>query len=105
MTLVCRACVLGGCKTHPGDTAGYRPKWNGEPCEAELVTLLVGEPDRYTPLYWAREHVGTERDAVRVTYGGTTFYLDNADGSGWSKVCSGGSPRTPHRNLWGSEVP
>ena len=46
--------------------------WNGEPCAARKVRVIVGE----------------------------TFYLDDEDGAGWDKVTVGrGSPRWPHSSL------
>jgi hypothetical protein len=78
--------------------------WNGEPCEARRVTVVVADDDRF-PNYWARDLVGTRRDAVEVTYHGHTFYLDNDDGEGWRKVTEGqGSWRWPHGSLAISEV-
>lgn len=72
--------------------------WNGESCEARKVRVIVGDSERVaTP--WFREFVGQEREAVEVRYGGQTFYLDNEDDRGWSKVLTGGSPRTGHRSL------
>lgn len=82
---------------------GPVPRWNGERCEAVRVRLVVGESE--APQYWARHLVGQERAAVRVTYGGSVFYLDDEDGSGWAKVTEGGgSPRWPHRSLSGWEA-
>lgn len=73
--------------------------WNGESCRARRVVVIVGDTDRF-PLYWARGFVGQERDAVEVQQHGQTFYLDDVDGSGWSKVTTGfGGPRVPHRSL------
>jgi hypothetical protein len=50
--------------------------WNGEPCEARQVRVVVADRPK-TPRYWARPFVGQERAAVEVTYGGSTFYLDD----------------------------
>jgi hypothetical protein len=80
--------------------------WNGEPCDARQVVVVVADAPDF-PGYWAREHVGQERSAVEVNYGGRTFYLDNDDppGHGWAKVTLGkGSPRFAHRQLEVSEV-
>lgn len=99
--------------------------WNGEPCHARRVTLVVADAEN--PTYWARHYVGTRRDAVEVVYGDQTFYLDDDDyeasdeykeeirlrfgnmlepvfaekaGAGWWKVTYGrGSPRVGHRDL------
>ena len=89
------------------DTEPYRPEppnpdgpnWNGEPCEARRVRVVIADAPRF-PSYWARDLVGQEREAVEVVYNGQTFYIDNADGSGWVKVTEGmGSYRWPHRGL------
>lgn len=50
--------------------------WNGEPCEARRVRVVVADDTRFKA-YWARQFVGHERDAVEVTYHGATFYLDD----------------------------
>lgn len=75
-----------------------KTQWNGEPCAALRVTATVADSGIF-PQYWAREFVGTRRKAVRVEYGGNTFYLDDEDGSGWNKVTHGGSPNWGHRDL------
>lgn len=73
--------------------------WNGEPVPAVKTRVVVADAPHF-PGYWARPLVGEMRDAVRVTYAGRTFYLDNADGSGWRKVTDGrGSPRWGHGEL------
>jgi hypothetical protein len=78
--------------------------WNGERAQAARVRLRVADAPAF-PGYWAREHVGTIRRAVRVVYGGRRFYLDDEDGSGWRKVTTGhGSPGWPSRSLFGTEV-
>lgn len=78
--------------------------WNGEPCEALRVRVIVGDTGRY-PRYWARELVGQEREAVQVFYFDKPFYLDNEDGSGWRKVTEGhGSPAWSHLSLEAERV-
>lgn len=72
--------------------------WNGERCEAERVRVVVGDTGRFAN-YWARPFVGQVREAVRIRYGGATFYIDNADGEGWAKVTAGGGPGMPHSSL------
>jgi hypothetical protein len=73
-------------------------RWNGEPCTARRITAVVADNEAF-PMYWARHLVGTRRNIVEVTYGGSTFYLDDEDGSGWNKVTHGGSPHWPHSNI------
>lgn len=72
--------------------------WNGEPCVARRVLVRVGRSPVST--WWCAKLEGTEREAVEVRYGRETFYLDDADGSGWSKVTEGrGSPWCYHASL------
>lgn len=73
-------------------------RWNGEPTPAVCVRVRVGTVPAAT--WWCAGIEGTVREAVRVTYAGHTFYLDNEDGSGWAKVTrGGGGPAWPHRSL------
>jgi hypothetical protein len=98
--------------------------WNGEPCEAHRVTVVVADAPAF-PKYWARPFIGTERNAVRVTYNDDTFYLDDEGyeqtqeamkqlrrlglpaepqvgypGWGWDKVTKHfGGPQSPHASL------
>lgn len=99
------------------------PRWNGEPCEARKVVVVVADNPE-APNYWARPFVGQERNAVEVTYGGATFYLDDEGyestaqerellrrygfaapeqvgypGWGWAKVMAGGGPGQGHASL------
>lgn len=72
--------------------------WNGEPCEARKVRVIIGPSER--PTWWCANLAGAEREAVRVEYGGRTFYLDNQHGDGWRKVTEGmGSPSYGHYSL------
>ena len=73
-------------------------RWNGEPVLATQVRVIVADTQD-VPQYWARHLAGTVRAAVRVTYGGHSFYLDDEDGSGWHKVTHGGGPGWAHREL------
>lgn len=84
-------------------------QWNYRPCRARKVRVVVGDCDRF-PLYWARVEglVGQTVDAVEVSEadasGDQPFYLDDRDGSGWSKVTNGGGPDRPHRELQAAQV-
>jgi hypothetical protein len=73
-------------------------RWNGEHAPAFRGTAVVADSG-FFPQYWAREFVGQRRAVVMVRYGGSVFYLDDEDGSGWDKVTNGGGPRSPHRSL------
>lgn len=102
--------------------------WNGEPCEAWKVWLVVPEWAEGDPeLAWWRDLAGERRPAVEVVYNGETFYLDDGEhtaseeaqrrfrerfgdkrgmllgrvaGMGWAKVTDGrGSPAYAHANL------
>lgn len=100
-----------------------RPRWNGEPCEARRVRVIVADDGRF-PKYWARQFVGQERAAVEITYADQTFYIDDEGyeqsdaeretlakyglpvqgrvgfpGWGWAKVMNGGGPRDGHASL------
>lgn len=103
--------------------------WNGEPCPARLVQVLVTDPGAHQSP-WYRPFVGTWRDAVEVVYAGHTFYLDDEGyevgeeerallgrfgirpearkgepGWGWRKVTEGrGSPGWGHASLYAAEV-
>lgn len=83
-----------------------RTYWNGEPCHAVRVQLRVSAPPQgLHPQYWAAEHIGQVRPAVRVVYGDQTFYIDDEAGAGWAKVTTGhGSPAVGSRSLYGTEV-
>ena len=71
--------------------------WNGEPTPCERVVVKVGEAPHG---WWCAGLVGTERDAVVVRYGSRTFYLDDEDGAGWTKVTEAkGSPHYGHASL------
>lgn len=98
--------------------------WNGEPCAAERVMVVVDDDQRF-PEYWARRFVGTQRRAVKITYSGNTFYIDDEGyeqtqgeidllrshgfkaekvagypGWGWDKVTVyRGSSKAPHAGL------
>lgn len=73
--------------------------WNGEPCEAQRLCVIVGDTGRFAEP-WFKDYVGCERPAVEVTYDGHTFYIDNEYGAGWLKVTTGkGSPLKAHRSL------
>lgn len=72
--------------------------WNGEPCRAKVVTVVVGKAPRET--WWCAKLEGQQRQAVEVEYAGQKFYLDNEDGSGWWKVTQGhGSPFVGHSSI------
>ena len=76
-------------------TATY---WNGEPCKATIVRVIVGPAMK--PTYWYAGLEGTKREAVKVEYYDQTFYIDNEGGKGWWKVTKGrGSPSYGHSSL------
>jgi hypothetical protein len=53
--------------------------WNGEPCEARKVRVVVARVADAPPMSWYLGLEGTERNAVEVHYGGYRFYLDDDD--------------------------
>lgn len=78
--------------------------WQGRPCEARQVSVVVVDDSRYAG-YWARDLIGQRRNAVEVTDGGRTFYLDDepfagSSEPGWAKVTIGrGTDQYGHREL------
>jgi hypothetical protein len=59
-----------------------RPRWNGEPCEARRVLVVVApwvDPDtgEVSEVAWSTRLAGTTRAAVEVRYGDQLFYLDD----------------------------
>lgn len=92
--------VEDGARNPKPSSANLAPKtfWNGEPCSARIVRVIVGKP--LAPTWWCADLEGTEREAVEVRYGNQLFYLDNENEQGWLKVTLGmGSPRYGHRSL------
>ena len=73
--------------------------WNGEPCKARIVVVIVGKSLRET--WWCAKLEGQKRQAVEVNYRGEApFYLDNENGQGWVKVTEGrGSPQWGHSSI------
>jgi hypothetical protein len=81
-----------------------RTFWNWEPTPCTVVRVIVAKT--VPSGWWCAGLEGTTREAVRVEYGGSKFYLDNdrfeddPGGSAWGKVTGGrGSPRWAHRSL------
>lgn len=73
--------------------------WNGEPCKARIVRVIVGDHGRFERP-WFLPYVGKVLDAVEVRYANSTFYIDNYLDQGWKKVTEGrGSPNWPHSSL------
>jgi hypothetical protein len=81
----------------------YKAKWNGtEDITYRIVTVEI-QASR-TKTNWQNAFVGTKRQAIECKYQNKdkefhTFYLDNEDGSGLSKVLGGGSPREYHASI------
>lgn len=81
-----------------GERGRPKPRWNGEPCQAEVGTAIVGKSPR--PTWWCAGMEGRRRKCVRVCYQGETFYLDDEDWSGSFKIfVAGGDPFTGHKSL------
>lgn len=91
--------------------------WNGEPAKYRVVLVIVGEEPEDRRLHaetrmngrkrylWFVPFVGQERQVVEVVYEGSTFYLDNADGTGLMKVTKGmGSPQVGHSTVYPEEI-
>jgi hypothetical protein len=72
--------------------------WNGEPCEARIVKVIVGKPLR--PSWWCADLEGKQRTAIQIAQQGQTFFIDHEDGTGWRKITEGrGMPNYPHSSL------
>jgi hypothetical protein len=81
-------------------TPSHAPRtyWNGQPTPCRRVVVRVGHA--IAPTWWCAGMEGQERAAVEVAYFGQPFFLDDEDGSGWTKVTDGrGSPHFGHRSL------
>jgi hypothetical protein len=74
-----------------------RTYWNGEPCRAERVTVIVGKPLRST--WWCAPLEGKEHPAIKITQGDESFYIAD-DERGWQKITEGkGSFMYSHSSL------
>jgi hypothetical protein len=80
-------------------TANRAAHWNGENCEAQTGTVIVGTVPVRT--WWCAGLEGQRRKCVRVDYKGDVFYLDDEDGSGSHKVfeTQGGPWCAGHKSL------
>ena len=75
-----------------------KTQWNGEPCKARRVLIVVGAAAKST--YWYASIVGKTIRAVEVAYNGEVFYLADEDGNGWHKVAiEGGGPHWGHKSV------
>lgn len=71
--------------------------WNGLHCQADKVTVVVGKSLR--PTWWCADLEGKERQAIKITQDGTSFYIDD-DVDGWLKITEGkGSFMYAHKSL------
>lgn len=71
--------------------------WNGEPCQARAVEVIVGAAPIET--WWCNRLVGKRHRAIEITQHGETFYI-NDDQAGRTKITNGlGSPQWAHRGL------
>ncbi|WP_374029800.1 hypothetical protein [Bdellovibrio bacteriovorus] len=82
--------------------------WNGEPCKATKVKVVVGKSPR--PTWWCAHLEGKIMDAIRIEYPVDNktsepgidcqpFYLCD-DAESWKKITVGmGSPYCSHKSL------
>ncbi|AHZ84662.1 hypothetical protein Bb109J_c1972 [Bdellovibrio bacteriovorus] len=85
------------------NTDQERTFWNGEPCKATKVKVVVGEAPR--PTWWCAHLAGQEIDAIRIDYPigkkkqGEPFYiLDTPEA--WEKITVHlGSPVYGHKSV------
>lgn len=73
--------------------------WNGE-------STAVFSAIEYQPLqveninHWQNRYVGKTRQAIKITYEGETWLIDNEHGDGYYKVTKGmGSPGCGHKSI------
>ena len=72
--------------------------WNGEPCAARRVIVVVDKSPK--PTWWCANLEGKTIRAVEVVYGGETFYIADDRGQGWLKVTKGrGDPGLGHESV------
>lgn len=70
-------------------------KWNGEPCKAESVTVLLKRV-KNMPYCWQNEFDGQRIEAIKITINDTyrtTFFIANEDGQGYKKI-------TEYQGMW-----
>jgi hypothetical protein len=75
--------------------------WNGEPALVYRGTAVVADAPQF-PLYWARTEgiVGQRIPVVMVHYASRTFFLDDREGIGWTKVTvARGGPHHGHNDV------
>lgn len=72
--------------------------WNGEPCKATKVQVVVGKPLR--PTWWCAHLEGKVHPAIKIECDGSEpFYIDDQPQS-WTKITVGlGSPSYGHRSV------
>lgn len=51
--------------------------WNGEPCFAEFLLVRITDGSPSPPLAWWKEHIGEERQVIRIKQDGVCFVIDN----------------------------
>jgi hypothetical protein len=74
------------------------PKWNGEPCKAQIGTVVIGKSPM--PTWWCATREGERIACVRVEYRRDVFFLANEDGRGARKVFEqGGSWEIGHSSI------
>lgn len=82
-----------------------RGYWNGELSAAFTIFLIKVLETPEPPAHWQNSMVGTERQAVRITFEGQTWLIDNGTGTGYHKVTTGmGSPAVGHRSVGAYEI-
>jgi hypothetical protein len=71
--------------------------WNGEPCFAKAVKVIVGKSPRET--WWCAALAGKEHSAIEISQGAERFYI-NDDADGREKITIGfGLPQWNHSSL------
>lgn len=60
--------------------------WNGLPCKAERMQVIVGKPHK--PTWWCAPLEGKEHSAIKISVSGESFYI-NDDEEAWLKITQG----------------
>lgn len=71
--------------------------WNGEPCKAERVKVIVGKSEK--PTWWCAKLEGQKFRAIKITQDGYSFYIAD-ELAAWHKIREGmGSFMYSHKSV------
>lgn len=73
--------------------------WNyDEPVTYRVIVVKLLKVEE-TPMHWQNAFEGEHRQVVEITHNGKSFMIDNADGSGISKLEARGGPWSMSRHI------